>query len=1241
MKKVGEAGSLLVEALAMLGLISMVTPVVYKKSAERMMEMQDINSASQMRTLSNALDAYLSDHYLSLVAEDHTITASDLESYLPAGSVADGTLYGFADNYTFSYTRTTPPGCTNCKTVLIGYVGAEVGEGSSIDEKRASRIATMIGSNGGYVATEGSGEDEKHVVYGAQGVWEVDADDIGMPETNNSIVATSIAAINDSARVDTTEFLYRHYQDDRELNTMYTTLYMNGNDNSSSVATMQDIQGVRRLLIGANDANGKYAAQNYDATGSYSLYVGAAGGANGSAYIADTLTAAKDTFQVSDSQMRYYTPETYVDWRGRTQYTQFKSEFSIDKQSLSFSPREHIYNGYRSRRGEFKITPKGIEYTTPDNQNHGFRMNNKNFRVRTKNDTNFEVGKGMIYMKDGGDGRFLLKNGQISARATKNISIEGEQKISAKSRKAFNIAAGGGLQVNAAKSIQLKLRSNSRTADGTELSSLSMNKSKVSLKYAKSSTYNYTNWCSRWNATTSSYESYPCGGGSYSATRDKSFVNLNSNGVDMRSVDGGTTYSSLNISRVGRAGLIRAVARNKNSSDGVILDMKGNEGKFDIAVRNDHSYHTSTLSMANDETALIQYRTREKGSGKRDPKYKASKSAAAKIIMGNSGISIEGGEHTTDWSNDGGSISITAQHGGSIRNTVNNGGYGRGGNIYNNVSYGDIRNTVSRGNVSTNVNYGNISNYAYSGGISNTTYYGNMTNEIYGGGSFNTSVYSDGAINMNTSSGNINMTSTSGDIVLSAGRGRYGSTYYTGSYYPYDNYYRNSYQNTSSNTFTLYSRNFTVDDSTGGSNGDSAWVRIRRGAIEVLTDTSGGKSAASGTGYIRADRFVVDNKVDPRSGTSRDPRTVWVNSNRVSAGTGATSNPSNPYDHYMVDPAYTSVMHDIKLTSRGGARLSDILPDFINKGIYVVDNSYSEGCTEGPDNSQASGFNCTGSTSAYASHYLGNVPAPQCPPGYAKVITLSPVGFRVAQIGKVITDTSTGRGYLYPLDNAVAYKAAGDKENYLNVTEGEIIEEGEPAESILVKNGPDEVNYTATITNLAQKTQNTLDELARSIDRVMQSSTYLKAAIKTQRSTTQQTAQSSLTVGTETKQEFLGWATYMGFVYPINEWNDVVKELTGKYDTDVESFTNGIYWNLFPILKYSLEGYATVYCYFDRGGLLNNGVSYFNGSLVDTKYNQFSSNRRSVTPGSPKYKNNDTTYVNRLNNPKLIYNDEW
>ena len=54
-----QRGTLLVEAIAMLALIAMVTPTLYRKSAERLQEIQDINIASQMRTLNTAINSFV------------------------------------------------------------------------------------------------------------------------------------------------------------------------------------------------------------------------------------------------------------------------------------------------------------------------------------------------------------------------------------------------------------------------------------------------------------------------------------------------------------------------------------------------------------------------------------------------------------------------------------------------------------------------------------------------------------------------------------------------------------------------------------------------------------------------------------------------------------------------------------------------------------------------------------------------------------------------------------------------------------------------------------------------------------------------------------------------------------------------------------------------------------------------------------------------------------------------------
>ena len=63
LSKISQAGSMMIEAMAMLALISLVTPTLYKKSAERTSELQDINTAAHLRTIMKAADSYVSANY--------------------------------------------------------------------------------------------------------------------------------------------------------------------------------------------------------------------------------------------------------------------------------------------------------------------------------------------------------------------------------------------------------------------------------------------------------------------------------------------------------------------------------------------------------------------------------------------------------------------------------------------------------------------------------------------------------------------------------------------------------------------------------------------------------------------------------------------------------------------------------------------------------------------------------------------------------------------------------------------------------------------------------------------------------------------------------------------------------------------------------------------------------------------------------------------------------------------------
>ena len=69
---------------------------------------------------------------------------------------------------------------------------------------------------------------------------------------------------------------------------------------------------------------------------------------------------------------------------------------------------------------------------------------------------------------------------------------------------------------------------------------------------------------------------------------------------------------------------------------------------------------------------------------------------------------------------------------------------------------------------------------------------------------------------------------------------------------------------------------------------------------------------------------------------------------------------------YRLDPAYTSLMNDIRLTSRGGARLSEILPNYIMRTVQVHQFENSD---------------------------KWKVSKPECPKGYAKAIIVTPTAW--------------------------------------------------------------------------------------------------------------------------------------------------------------------------------------------------------------------------------------------------------
>ena len=390
---------------------------------------------------------------------------------------------------------------------------------------------------------------------------------------------------------------------------------------------------------------------------------------------------------------------------------------------------------------------------------------------------------------------------------------------------------------------------------------------------------------------------------------------------------------------------------------------------------------------------------------------------------------------------------------------------------------------------------------------------------------------------------------------------------------------------------------------------DKASVRIRKGIMEIEPNSD----KENPTGYVQLDRIVGNRDWDGNLlEDTENPTAV-----------------SGRYDKFQVNPAYTSVMHDIKLTTRGGARLSDILPDFINKGIYVLDNTYQEaGCPPNSKgetvcnweeertpvkddkgniiwkwvsgdpinifNSSGPGFTddhiaaadcASGDMSCVASPWLGYIPAPQCPPGYSKVATLAPIRFNMAQAGLV------------------------SKPPHLSSRAGKY--------DIWSPKNPAEQDYGSA---------SSVDDIQ---NLTFQKSTWLNTSIKAHC-----WKNDWVDCGEhENTQYFQGWSGIVGFIYGGKVYEDLFYEVHKDTPNDYD-----FAWNLFPVYNQELTAVADVYCYFDRFSKGEN-AKFIETDLIDQDYDQMNNFRGPNTAGGRYYK--PEAYIKRLNDPNLPYNDPW
>lgn len=393
----------------------------------------------------------------------------------------------------------------------------------------------------------------------------------------------------------------------------------------------------------------------------------------------------------------------------------------------------------------------------------------------------------------------------------------------------------------------------------------------------------------------------------------------------------------------------------------------------------------------------------------------------------------------------------------------------------------------------------------------------------------------------------------------------------------------------------------------------SSGVRINREGLIQLPAASGTRDGFSradvGTGegqqdvpgYIKLDR-VLANQAFPDNLGSGNQYSLHIKADGNTA--------SHPYDAYQVNPAYTSVMHDIKLTTRGGARLSDILPDFINKGIYVLDNTYQEEKgKESWENYTVSvnkpGFvnnppaDCT-SADCIATPWLGFVPTPQCPPGYSKVITISPIRWKMSE------------AYYIPGAKPVAGDVADKFRAYF-------IPPTDPTTAHFELAEADGSSGTHTHT-LADGSGYPL---------TFQTNTWLNTTVSGVKGDGG-SAEASGDQGPGRYGTFVGWHAIMGFLYYAQDYKEYLTEL-GQGSLAAQ---NVVVWNLFPVYNEEMTAIANVYCYFERRDISETPSWSWDGDYVDTGYDQLTKFRFG-------FQKNNSNYYKRLNDPALDYDEVW
>lgn len=1194
-KSIAQQGGLMIEALAMLGLIAVVTPTMYKKSAERTMEVEDINTASTIRTIMNAANDYVGANYSTIIADmgetqaTRPVTPEQISDYLPYKFDVGKALY----NYGNPEITIVKQG-NNLTTFALFPANANIGQ------ERTSRIASLIGASGGYVTEAGTAR-------GIGGIWRLEGDeytnafpDSGAGAAEYSIVTASADTINAATgnEIDMDKYLQRGRDNtddpnDRSTwwkNTMRTDLYMgnvdNRNDvynNSASTDTFS-IRNIKSLIVGAENATADGSADN---DSEYGLYI-SGDGLKPNAFIQGSITAAEQAFRADATRLGF---GRFVGADGANE------DFHFNVDANGNTRADGSLTNLMDVNLASKLNDAGTGPAWTDVKIGTLGEDKSLIRGEAEG---VEGQPGKLYVMENGWNRLIaipppgMSWGPRPRYYTPSAPTYGGAQPKFPVEIGANTHVNGLLSANAFDTNSLRvatLQAGSKnvddyfkwfTADETGVKIQQINgkstrahfqDDKITLGVGTNGTDdNRSAGLVLQNTVGTDADGNATSSGSAQLTADETQVV----GTDSVKVTGdkAQVIGKNNLTASSKATLIQAL----NSKD------FGTGDDF----TNDLSENTIKLRNSNMQATMEGKQLTIEGRNEKNVRTLFNKGS---VDLDNANFTVATGEN--DDANLVFSVHAGSDHGDNSLSSkdffTNAAAHGSGFfEPYSIAMHGNVLIADSKTGKTENSDF-QKGQYYVSVGTHNVR----------------------AAVNIVPKVEDNLMSEESTNIVYIDQGGTYG--------YTEDKDGKSVSNNNHNNTH-------------------AGTVYIRKGYVEVRGNNYSDKrdfNADQGYGVISASRFVANN---PSDGTnSYGAKFPIIAANDFSNYNGANHNVA--YDTYMVNPAYTSVMHDIKLTTRGGARLSDVLPDFINKGIYVVNNTISE--------AKASSFNFDSDSNFYsdakevdedldkktydmskaeswASPFMGVVPAPQCPPGYGRVITLTPASFEMGQAG-LLREGQNGKYFITPdtPSSTQAGEATKNPPRFEKISvEGKVdVTTNSGADTVTISagsGGKGTLNTTSYVLNYTTPSTSTGKDSATKPNAplMFQQSTRLKSMVKELKS--------------KTKVDYTqGWAAIMGFLYP------------GKmYSAFGAGNDDKLYWNVFPVIRGTMEAYATVYCYFDRTSLFN-GYPKNEHGLVESSFIDSYRYMQDMT-GSPspnKVENGD--YINRLNDPALKYNEAW